>query len=138
MNVFEKYEKMGKARSFFNEYQQMARLVDDLDTRFWKRFVTRDSRRVLSIDEALSEKTLRREYQGCVSDMLVLREKVNAALASVKSDICRDLMTEYFIHDLDYEEIAVKWRMDEADVCSLIQKGLLEAEIPEGSAHGIV
>ena len=127
MNIYQQLQKMTEINKLFEEYRNMARLVDDLDIRFWKRFVTRDSRRVQSIDEAIAEKEIRREYQQCVTDMIVLRGRVNDAIMSVKNATCRDLLTEYYIHDLDYDEIAVKWKLKKCQVSSLIQKGLLEA-----------
>ena len=71
MNVYERFGKMAETRKFFDEYRNLARLVDDLDIRFWKMFVTRESRRAKSIDEAIAEKNIRREYQSCVEDKVV-------------------------------------------------------------------
>lgn len=131
MNTFEKYRKMAEARAFFNEYRNLARLADDLDIRFWKRFITRDSRRCGSIDNDIAEETLRREYKSCVSDLIAMRHEVEEALESITDTLISSLIREHFIRDLSQEEIAEKWQMKEYRVSELIQMGLAEAEVPE-------
>ncbi len=131
MNTFEKYRRMAEARAFFNEYRNLARLVDDLDIRFWKRYVLRDSLRCGSIDNDIAEETLRREYKTCVSDLIAMRSEVEDTLETVADTLVRNLMREHFIRDLSYEEIADKWRIKEHSVSELIQAGLAEAKVPE-------
>lgn len=126
------YKKMAAARMFFEEYRNMARLVDDLDTRFWKRFVMKDYRRKDSVDNAVSETALRKQYQNCVSDLVKLRSEVEEALASVRDRLCHDLMKDYFIRDMSYDEIADKWEMKSYEAARKIQEGLLMAKLPEG------
>ncbi len=131
MTVYIKYRRMAEARSFFDEYRDLARLVDDLDIRFWKRFILRDSRRYKSIDNELAQEMLRKEYRSCVSDLIALRQKVERALDTVSCDVARDLMREHFVHDLTVEEIARKWEIDECVVREMIQNGLAEADVPQ-------
>ncbi len=134
MNAYQKYAKAAQARAFFTEYANLARLVDDLDIRFWKRFVTRGSMRQDSIDHSIDEDTLRKEYQSCVSDLIVMRKAVEAALESISDDLCRSIIRERYIHGMDEESIAEKWQLDEWKVYSLIQQGFVEAFLPE--KHG--
>lgn len=131
-NEYSDYKKMAEVRKLFEEYRNMARLVDDLDTRFWKRFVMRDYRRVDGVDTALMESSLRKEYQNCVSDLVVLRGHIEEALSSVKDRLCHDLMKDYYVRDLSYDEIARKWEMKSYEVARKIQEGLLMVKLPEG------
>lgn len=130
-NVYKRYAHMAEARLFYTEFRNMAILVDDLDTRFWKRFVLRDYRRKDSIDEEISEDAIRRQYQNCVSDLVALRVEVEEALASVGTNICRALLKEYFVKGYTCEEIAEKWELPEGQVGDLIQQGLFETKVPE-------
>ena len=128
MNVYEKYRKMAEARQFFEEYRKLARLVDDLDIRFWKRFILRNDRRYASIDNDIAEEMLRKEYKSSVADLITMRREVESALETVTDDLTRNLMREHFIRDLSIEEIADKWEIEEWRVGEMIQAGLLEAQ----------
>ena len=128
MNVYEKYRKIAEARQFFEEYRKLARLVDDLDIRFWKRFILRNDRRYASIDNDIAEEMLRKEYKSCVADLIAMRCEVESALETVTDDMTRNLMREHFVRDLSIEEIAKKWEIEEWRVGEMIQAGLLEAQ----------
>ena len=130
MNDIEKYRKAGEIRKLFEEYRNLARLVDDLDVRFWKRFVMRNYPRSCSIDTELSEENLRREYKSCVTDLLRLREETEEVLDSIASTVSRELILEHYVHDLSMEEIVVKWKLKDWQVSSLIQRGFMEAQLP--------
>lgn len=130
-NPYEGYRQIAKARGFYNEYANMARLVDDLDIRFWKRFALRDFQREDSIDKDLQEDKLRTEYKNCVSDLIILRNEVAEALCSVRTGICHDILKERYVHGLSQEAIAEKWDLDETEVFEIIQQGLWETKVPE-------
>lgn len=128
---YKDYRRYADAKSFFDEYLNMARLVDDLDTRFWKRFVMKEYRRKDSVDRYLPEQELRKEYSKCVSDLVILRGKVEEALSTVKDNLCHDLIKDFYIRGLSYDEIADKWEMKSYEVARKIQEGLCKAVIPE-------
>ena len=127
--AYQKYWNAARARKLFEDYRRLARLVDDLDIRFWKRFVLRNCYRCHSIDNDLAENRLRDEYKSCVSDLLILRGRVYAALDSVSSLSDRALITDHYIRDMSTAEIMDKWQLTERDVQSMIQRGLCEAII---------
>ena len=126
--IYQSRLKAARARKLFEDYRRLARLVDDLDIRFWKRFVLRNCH---SIDNDLEEDMLRDEYKSCVSDLLLLRTKINAALESVSSLSDRAIITDHYIRDMSIAEIMDKWGLKEHDVQSMIQHGLCEARIPD-------
>lgn len=130
-NPYEGFRRIAEARRFYSEYANMARLVDDLDIRFWKRFALRDFRREDSIDKDLREDRLRIEYKDCVSDLIILRGKVEEALCSVRTGICHDLLKERYVRGLSQEAIADKWDLEETEVFEIIQQGLWETKVPE-------
>lgn len=129
--IYEKYRKINEGRAFFEEFRNMAELVDDLDTRFWKRFVLRDYRRKGSIDDMILEDNLRKAYRECVADLVAMRGEVEEAIASVQTYHYQDLIREHYIHGLTSEEIGEKWDIDPIQVSSDIAKGLAEMTIPE-------
>ena len=73
ITVYRKYRNAAKARKLMEEYRRLARLVDDLDIRFWKGFAFRNQCRIRSMNAALAEESLRDEYKSCVSDLIILR-----------------------------------------------------------------
>lgn len=131
MTAFEEFKRIEEAENFFNEYQNMARLVEDLDVRFWKRFVMKDFRRADAIDNTVGEDKIRKQYYKCVSDLVALRGEMDLALESITDGLCHDLVKDYYIRGMSFGEIEHKWNLEEPDVSLKIQKGLCEAEIPE-------
>ena len=129
--AYQKYWNADRARKLFEDYRRLARLVDDLDIRFWKRFVLRNCCRCHSIDNDLAEDRLREEYKSCVSDLLLLHAKVNAALESVSSLADRALITDHYIRDMSIAKIMKKWELKERDVQAMIQRGLCDTSMPD-------
>ena len=123
--------RLERARRFMEEYRRLARLVDDLDIRFWKRYIMRDCMRSGSIDTELSEERLRREYKSCVADLIEMQGQVYSALDNVTSTIGRELVLEHYVRDISIEELERKWDMPVEEIMRKIKKGLAEADIPE-------
>lgn len=129
--VYQKYWTAARARKLFEEYRKLARLVDDLDIRFWKRFVLRNCYRCHSIENELAEDRLRDEYKSCVSDLMLLRARTNDVLDSISSLADRAVITDFYIRDMSIAEIMEKWDLKEREVQSMIQRGLMEANTPD-------
>ena len=126
MNV---YQHAATVRQQFEEYRKLARLVDDLDIRFWKRFVLRN--RIKSIDHELAEDVLREEYKSCVADLMYLHRQITAALDSITSMADRAIISDYYIRDMPIPDIMEKWNLKEYEVHAMIQHGLMEVTTQE-------
>ena len=128
---FTESRKAERVRNYFEEYRRLARLVDDLDIRFWKRFILRESMREKSIDRELSEDNLRREYRKCVADLVRRHSELYASLDTVVSTISRELILEYYVRDISLEMLEEKWGMPKDEIMAAIRTGLSEADVPE-------
>ena len=129
--IYTKYWNAARVRKLFEEYQRLARLVDDLDIRFWKRFILRDYTRSHSIEDELAEDNLREEYKNCTSDLMKLHCKVTSVLETVTSPASRALITDFYLRDMSMGEMKEKWQLKESELRSLIQRGLMEAQLPD-------
>lgn len=129
--IYSKYWNAARARKLFEEYQRLARLVDDLDIRFWKRFILRDYARSHSIEDDLAEDNLREEYKSCTSDLMKLHGKVTSALETVTSPTDRAMITDFYLRDMSMGEMMEKWQLKEPEIYSMIQRGLMEAKLPD-------
>lgn len=131
LTVYQKYQNAARARKLMEEYRSLARLVDDLDIRFWKGFVFRNQCRIQSVDTTFAEESLRDEYKSCVSDLIILRGKVNKALDSISSMPEYAVIKDYYIRDMSMADITDKWRLKEAEILSMIQRGLMEMQVTD-------